>query len=269
MTNSRPNPLAPDDLAIGIATKDNMRTIGRVLEGIAGLGGRLIVVDSGSTDGTIQRCEAVGATVIHRQWEGMVSQRRFILEQCAASTWTLILDSDEYLDATLREAIREAVTQADIAGFEMRRKVLFRGHVLDHVFQPEWRMRLFRSAQASVSGAGIDGKGGHDRILVDGPVGKLGGVCLHDSWETTEHMLERQLAFARRSARYIPKQIGVCSVLAAAPLAFLKQYVLKGGFRDGRMGFQMCAAFALGTGMKKLLTYAADHPQDETDPTRQ
>ena len=77
-----------------------MRTLPIVMDSIAqaNLHNRLWVVDSGSTDGTIDFAKKSGATVLHRDWDGMVGQRRFLLEQCRGqgADWALMLDADEW-----------------------------------------------------------------------------------------------------------------------------------------------------------------------------
>ena len=102
-------------LHIGICTLNAMRTLPVVMDAIAQakLHDRLWVVDSGSTDGTIDFAKANGATVMHRDWDGMVGQRRFLLEHCRAqgANWALMLDADEWPDASLCGAVAKLLGQ--------------------------------------------------------------------------------------------------------------------------------------------------------------
>lgn len=242
-------------LAVAITTKDNMRTIAECLDSLDGLGARLLVVDSGSSDGTIELCRARGAEVVHQPWMGMVKQRQFSIDACHDAEWVLSLDSDESLDAELVAGIRAAVEEAPpaVAGYRFNRKVWYRGAWLHHVFQPEPRLRLVRRGRARVHGIGPEGKGGHDYLVVDGEVRELPGTCKHDSWADMREMLTRYLQLGARAAEYDPKPSSLPKLLFSPVNAFVKQYLLKGGFRDGRRGLLVCLAFACGTLMKHLL----------------
>jgi glycosyltransferase involved in cell wall biosynthesis len=243
------------DLAVAIPTKDSMRTIGLTLDSVEGLAGSVLVVDSGSTDGTVEYCRERGAEVVHRAWQGMVAQRTFLLDTRRDHAWILALDSDESLSEDLRRSIERVVIDDDPAydGWELNRKVWFMGGWLHHTFQPEWRLRLVRGGKARVEGVGQGGEGGHDRIEVQGRVGRLQGVCRHDSWADVDDMLRRYLELARRAGRFNPSGGRAVNLFFNPTVAFVKQYFLKQGFRDGYRGLLAASAFACGTFMKHAL----------------
>ena len=247
-------------LAVTITTKNNMRTIRECLDSVTAIADKILVVDSGSTDGTVELCQQLGAQVIFQAWQGMVAQRQFSIDQCADYDWVLSLDSDEMLDNELARNIKQATLNApaDTAGYSFNRKVWFRGQWLHHVFQPEFRLRLVRPRKATVHGIGPQGKGGHDYVKVDGQVGQLGGICKHDSWESATDMMRRYVELGARAAQYDPKRSNIVKLLFSPLNAFIKQYVLKQGFRDGRVGLLMCLGIAYGAAIKQLLKVAAD-----------
>ena len=250
--------MTANNLAVVVATKNNLRTIGECLESIQGLYDHLLVVDSGSTDGTIELCRSRGAEVIHRPWPGMVAQRQFCLDACKDYRWVLVLDSDESIDGQLFAEIQRVVAEdrADCDGYTFNRKVWFMGGWLHHVFQPEFRLRLVRGGVATMDGVGPEGQGGHDRIEVAGNVGRLAGTCKHDSWENAGHMMARYLELAQRAALYDPKPGSVPQLLLSPFFAFLKQYIWKGGIRDGRRGLIAAAGSAAGNFLKQILKLA-------------
>src|SRR5690606_30746941 len=101
------------DLAVAMTACNSMRTIERAVRSVHGLAKRIVVVDSGSTDGTVEMCRALGAEVIHQEWLGHVAQRQFSIDQCCDHEWILALDSDESLEPPLRESIRQVVETND------------------------------------------------------------------------------------------------------------------------------------------------------------
>ena len=256
---------APKNLAVAITTKNNLRTIRECLESVKGLADKICVVDSGSTDGTVEICREMGAEVVYREWPGPVAQKQYAMDRCADYAWVLNLDSDEMLDAELARSVRDAVLTAgpEIAGFSFNRKVWFRGQWLHHVFQPEPRLRLVRPRQATVQGIGPQGKGGHDFVKVDGEKAHLPGTCKHDSWVDAADMMRRYVELGARAAQYDPKRSSILRLLLSPLGAFVKQYFLKQGFRDGRLGLLMCLGVAYGNAIKQMLKIDQDMEQAE------
>lgn len=238
-----------------IPTKDNMRTIQECLDSIASVAEDIIIVDSGSTDGTVDFCENFGAKVIHSSWPGMVKQRQYCLELAAEYDWIVLLDSDEVLDETLQNSIKrikQNKIESAIEGFTFNRKVWFLGGWLHYVFQPEHRLRVVRGGVATVKGVGTDGMGGHDQVLVEGEVAHLQGTCKHDSWRDLDDMLQSYIRLGRRAAQYDPKPVKPYMILLNPLFAFIKQYVLKKGYKDGRRGFIASVGVACGNMIKQL-----------------
>lgn len=227
-----------------------MRTIERTLESVAGLCERVVVVDSGSTDGTIEACRRAGAEVVDRPWSGHVAQKQFAIDRCVGARWVLLLDSDESIEPPLADSIRAALARGDesVAGFELNRKLFFLGGWLHHAFQPEWRLRLFRAGHGRVEGAPP-----HDRIELRGQTRRLEGDLRHDSWRDARDMLERQLAYARIAAEQDARGGGVLDLLVRPSAAFVKQALLRRGVLDGRRGLVAAGGAAAAALMKHLL----------------
>ncbi|MHC4272729.1 MAG: glycosyltransferase family 2 protein [Planctomycetota bacterium] len=231
------------DLAVAVTTRDNIRTIEATVRSVLGLASHVLVVDSGSTDGTVEQCEQLGAEVVHRAWEGHARQKQFAIDQCRTRTWVLLLDSDEALEPELREAIREAVTRNDPAydGWLLNRKVWFLGRWLNYTYQPQWRLRLVRGGKGRM--AGVDDpdlaypENLHERLEVPGPVGRLVGVCRHDPWADIPDMVRRQLRYAEIAAASADRGGSTANLIVNPLAALFKQLVLKRGFRDGPRGF--------------------------------
>ena len=215
---------------------NSMRTLPASLASTVGFAERVLVVDSGSTDGTIEFCREQGVEVIHRDWTNMAEQRGFSLRACGETGWALSLDSDEILDDELRDSIRRHLQEADasVDGFRMRRMTYLDGRLLRHTFQPEWRLRLVRVQTARVEG---DAVGGHDRIVVDGGIGSLEGGLLHDSWTDAQDMLARGVRYGFRASGTVRKGGTPLNILINPASAFFKQLILRRGFLDGWRGW--------------------------------
>lgn len=238
-----------------IPTQDNIRTIQACLDSILPITQHIIVVDSGSSDGTVELCLNHGVEVIHHSWQGMVKQRQFCLEQARDYQWILVLDSDESLDKTLQNSIQqrlETETNSAIEAFSFNRKVWFLGGWLHYVFQPEHRLRVVRGGKAIVQGVGENGLGGHDQLVVTGQTAHLDGTCKHNSWHDLDDMLQSYIRLGRRAAQYDPKPSNTLMIFTNPLFAFLKQYILKQGYKDGRRGLIASAAIACGNLIKQL-----------------
>jgi glycosyltransferase involved in cell wall biosynthesis len=239
-------PSSPFDLAVAITAHNSIRTLQRTLESVQSLARTIIIVDSGSTDGTIELCERFNTTITHRPFTNIVDQKTFAVEQCKTHRWVLLLDSDESLEPPLQQSIRTVLSQDDPAynGWSFNRKTWFLGAWLHHAYQPEWRTRLFRPAHATIVGKGADGLGGHDRVEVRGTVGRLTGDCRHDSWADFHDMALRQLRYAKRAGEHDPSGGGLFDLFIRPPAAFIKQFLIKRAFLDGWRGMVVsCMAY--------------------------
>ena len=226
-----------DDFAVCYTTFNSMRTLERSLVGALALSRHIYVVDSGSTDGTIEFCRSHGIEPVHRDWTNTVEQKRFIMSFAAEHEWTLLLDSDESLEDDLADSIRESIdgAGADVSGFDLNRVTWLHGKPLRHTFQPEWRLRLVRTGVAEVQG---DHAGGHDRFEVrSGRIERLRGTLRHDSWVDARDMLERGVRYGVRSGRSAEKGGRMINLLVNPAAGFLKQLVLRRGFLDGWRGW--------------------------------
>ena len=149
-----------------IIAKDEAQDVAACVRSVA-FCDEVLVVDSGSTDGTPELARAAGARVVVTDWPGYVAQKNRAAS-LAANDWVLSIDADERVDATLRAAIEAVGTGAEpeAAAFELRRHTFYLGRWIDHGgLYPEWRARLFDRRRARWGG--VDP---HDRVETDGRV---------------------------------------------------------------------------------------------------
>ncbi len=194
----------------------------------------VLLVDSGSTDGTVELARARGARVLQAPWRGFGPQKQFAVEQ-AAHDWVLCIDSDERVSPGLRAAIAAALAAPACAAYAFPRCNRFMGRYLRHgEGYPDWSLRLFDRRRARWSDDAV-----HEKVLSAGPVGRLAGDLLHDSAETLESYLAKQDRYTTLAAQQLAaagRGAGLARLFLSPVIRFLKFYVLRRGFLDGWPG---------------------------------
>ncbi|MES2353825.1 MAG: glycosyltransferase family 2 protein [Pseudomonadota bacterium] len=194
----------------------------------------IIVVDSGSTDGTTDIARQYGARVVPREWQGFGLQKQFAVTQ-ASNDWVLCLDTDERVSEPLQKSIGEALQNPTHNAYMMPRCNAFMGRWLKHgEGYPDWSLRLFDRRHARWSDDSV-----HEKVITEVTVGKLRGDLLHESAEDLMTYLSKQNRYTTLQAENLFRQDRQASALqmVISPIArFIKFYGLKRGFLDGLPG---------------------------------
>ncbi len=242
--------MPPDlpDLSVSIIAKDARRTVEKTIRTVRGLARHVIVVDSGSTDGTPEICARLGAEVIHHDWEGFGRQKQFALEACA-TTWVLCIDSDESPDEALASEIRRVAASGEspAAGYAFNVRAWLGGVELRHAWQPDWKIRLVNRARARWVGDY------HERLEVDGPVERLRGILRHDASPDVSDLIRKQAHHgveAAESYYSTGRRTTLLKLLVSPPSAVLKQLVLRSAWRDGWRGWVVAYATGISAAAK-------------------
>jgi len=210
----------------------------------------IVVVDSGSTDGTQALAERCGARVIAQPWLGFGPQKQFAVE-AAQHNWVLCLDADELVSPELQAAIESALQQPTSGAYRFARCNRFLGRYLKHgEGYPDWSLRLFDRRQARWSDDAV-----HEKVVSQARIGILSGDLLHDSAETLAAYLTKQNRYTSLAADMAWQAGKRASFgrLAFSPIVrFVKFYLLRQGFRDGLPGL---IHIAIGC-MNSFLKYA-------------
>jgi glycosyltransferase involved in cell wall biosynthesis len=174
-------------LSAFIITKNEQADIAGCLESVTGLASEVVVVDSHSEDDTVTICRALGARVLTRDFDGYGSQKQFALEQTTGD-WALSIDADERVTPALADEIRAVLKGSrSESGFEVRRNFYFLGQRLRYGgLGNDWVLRLFRRDQGVLRNLKV-----HERIEVQGAVGRLQHPLEHYSFPTIEEYLEK------------------------------------------------------------------------------
>ena len=194
----------------------------------------LIVVDSGSSDATIDIARARGARVVQTSWRGFGAQKNFAVSQ-ASHEWVLCVDADERVSVELRESIERALAAPQCAAYRFPRCNRFLGRYLRHgEGYPDWSLRLFDRRRARWSDDTV-----HEKVLADCPCGSLAGDLLHDSAETLDAYLDKQnryTSLAAQQAIAAGRRAHLGQLLLSPLWRFFKFYVLRLGVADGLPG---------------------------------
>jgi glycosyltransferase involved in cell wall biosynthesis len=225
-------------------TKNNAARIGECLDSLAFCDER-IVVDSGSIDDTVQIARQKGASVTYHEWCGFGPQKNFALTLVQAD-WVLWLDADEVVDSELAAAIGNAIRSGRADGYRISRLSSFCGRPMRHSgWHPDYVMRLFRRDKGRWTDAP-----GHDHVILDGRVDILPGLILHYPVDRLEDSIEKANLYSTLGAGNIVasgRKVWFVTGIFRGLFAFLRTYILRAGFLDGREGFLLAVANAEGT----------------------
>ena len=222
-------------LSVTVITRNEAADIGEALKSVA-WADELIVVDSMSTDETVAIARQHTDRVSVREWPGYVAQKNHAAS-IASHDWILSLDADERVTPELAAEIKSALagTPSD-RGFRIPRVTWHLGRWIRTTdWYPDYQLRLYDRRAAEWTGRYV-----HEQMSVRGPVGQLRGELQHFAYrDVADHLetIDRYTTYAALQMCENGQRSGAFDLAIHPPLAFLRNYVLKGGFRDGVPGF--------------------------------
>lgn len=219
----------------------------------------ILVVDSQSTDATREIAEQAGARVIVNPWPGFSKQKQFAVD-AADNDWIFSLDADERLSPELRSSIddlRQRKESPPADGYRVARRAFYMGRwITGGGWYPDYQLRLFNRRRGKWRERVI-----HESVVMDegATVETLRGDLLHYSMRDPEHhrqmIDERYAPLGAQQMHSEGKRTSRLQMMAAGPLAFLRSFVLKGGFRDGQAGYTIARMAAHHASLKHSLLY--------------
>jgi len=240
-----------------VLTFNEERKIERCLKSISWCD-EIVVMDSFSTDRTLEICRRYTERVYQHEWMGYVGQRNLIRD-LAAHPWILFLDSDEEVSPQLRVEIMAEFERgtSDVVGYEFPRQVYFVGKWIRHgEWYPDIKLRLFRKAYGRT-----EGQEPHDRVAVRGRVKRLKGALWHYTYDDVRDCIDTLNRFSSITAQQRFVKGGRCGwtdVTIRPFLRFLKGYILKRGFLDGAHGFMIAYINAFGVFAKNCKLWESE-----------
>ncbi|MDO4905601.1 MAG: glycosyltransferase family 2 protein [Lautropia sp.] len=271
-----PESAVPGGLSVAIITKNEAHRIAACLQSVA-FADQIVVLDSGSTDDTVAIARNLGAEVeVTPDWPGFGPQKNRALARCT-QRWVLSIDADEQLSEALAHEIvqvlraQDAISSAHgpasaerggkdsarpgtaevpgsspvVAGYWLRRSSSFCGQAIRHGLWGNDRvLRLFERRKGRFSDDRV-----HERLICDGPTRVLDGMLLHDSVDSLEDALGKSRQYAWLGAEKVRarKGGGLLSACLHGGWSFVRGYLLRAGFLDGRNGLRLAWLHAKST----------------------
>jgi glycosyltransferase involved in cell wall biosynthesis len=258
--------MQPPSIATGpaisavILTLNEQQHLGRCLASLAGHCREILIVDSGSSDGTKRIAEAAGARFISHAWANYAKQFNYGISQVSESCeWVLRIDADEYLEEGWYERFSSHLHKhPHVCGIALKRTMVFKGKPIRFGLAQTWQLRLFRRALGACESRWMD-----EHIIVDGAVNHLNVQITDHNLNDIRWWSQKHLAYADREAadlllqttRLRSANLGMSlqartkrwlknnlyrrlPITVRAAMFFIVRFLFCGGFLDGRRGFQ-------------------------------
>ena len=223
-------------LSIIIITKNEAENIRACLDSVK-WADEIIVVDSGSSDATVEICRELGAKVHVHDWPGFGMQKNRALSY-ATNEWVFSQDADERVTPDLKAQLIKAMEDGSKDGYYVPRLSQFCGRFIRHSgWYPDYVLRLFKRTKGRFSDDMV-----HERVILEGSAGRLSSPLLHYSYLNEADVHRKTEQYARAGAMQMLKN-GKTATITDAPLragwAFIRTYFLRLGFLDGIAGFNI------------------------------
>jgi len=224
-------------LSVVIIAQDEEDHIVACLESAA-CAAELVVVDGGSTDRTVELAREMGAVVVERPFDGFIEQKNAAID-AARFNWILSLDADERLSPELIVAVTALFqngAEPPLPGYFMPLLSFHLGRWIHHGgWYPDRKLRLIDRRRGRWGGRKV-----HEKIVLDGEAGLLEGDIHHYPYRDMQHHLTKMDTYTTMAAEILLEEgrsLPLVRLMVQPPLQFLKSYVLRRGFLDGRAGF--------------------------------
>lgn len=239
-------------LAVLILTYNEEKNIRSCVESVR-FADEIIIIDSGSTDKTISIAKELGAKcVVHEMSEGFAAQRNFALTQTTAD-WVLFLDADERITPALAQEIGEKIQEVTPYAYNiLRRNIVFDQMVSYGGHSPDLSLRLY--PKDAIQWQGIV----HEQAVVTLPIQKLKHEMYHHTYTSWEKYFTKFNQYTTLMAKQMNEQGKIASfkdILLRPAAGFIKFYLLKSGWRDGRIGFILAVFHGFYTMAKYVKLY--------------
>ena len=229
----------PDTLTVAIVTLNEAANLARTLASVR-FANEIVVLDSGSTDATVEIAEDAGARLIEEPWKGFARQKNSAIAH-ATGNWALSLDADEEVSPELAREIEALLAgKPEFNAYRIPRLNHFLGRPLRHGgYWPDAKLRLFRRGAARFEDRPV-----HESMKADCPVGLLKGHLIHRCYPTLDEYIEHMNRYSSIGAELLvqsgrtsqPLPSFLWNAIANPAATFVYNYIFRLGFLDGREG---------------------------------
>ncbi|MCS7203642.1 MAG: glycosyltransferase family 2 protein [Thermodesulfovibrio sp.] len=236
-------------VSVAIITKNEEKNIEKLLESVRDFQ-EIVVVDSFSTDNTVEICKKYTNKVYQKDWEGFARQKQFAIEKTTLN-WILVVDADERVTEELKKEIFEKISNENFDGYYIPRKNFFLGKWIKYSgWWPDYTLRLFRRQKGRLQMRQV-----HEKIIVEGKVGYLKNSLLHYTYSSVSEFITKMQNYSTLSAEEIIKSNSknykiVLKMIFSPIFTFIKMFILRFGFLDGTKGFLLAVLYSYYTFLK-------------------
>lgn len=247
-----------EQLSVVILTYNEEDNIAQALGSVCGVAKDVFVLDSLSTDRTLDIAKTFPCTIVQHPFEDYAKQRNYAIDSLPITTeWVFFLDADEWMPKELLEEIREVIARGPKEnGFALKYRLIWMGRWIRRGYYPTWLLRLFRHKQAHCEKRSVN-----EHLIVEGEVGRLRGDLIHEDHKSLSRWILKHDAYAEREAlellkepegyidadfwgsqaerkRWIRYRIWNKMPPLLRPLIYFSyRYWVRGGFLDGKEAF--------------------------------
>jgi len=232
-------------ISVAVITKNEEQNLRDCLESVR-WADEVVVVDSGSTDGTLQICQEFKARVYVEDWKGFSRQKNSAVEK-TRNEWVLSLDADERVSPELRREIESTLGRNPLCdGYFIARKNFFQSRWIKHCgWYPDYNLRLFRKERGRFRERAV-----HERVELQGKVGYLKNPLEHKTYRSVGDFLARMDRYSTLAAREMlneGRQYHLFDAFFRPPFTFLQMYFIRAGFLEGYLGFLLSVLYSFYT----------------------
>ncbi|MBI1811903.1 MAG: glycosyltransferase family 2 protein [Nitrospirae bacterium] len=239
-------------VSIVIVTKNEEANIEAALDSVKDAA-EIVVIDSFSSDRTVEICRKYTDKVFQKEWEGYARQKQSAVD-LAEGPWVFILDADERFTPELKAEVINAVEEDSYDGFYAPRKNFFMDRWIRHGgWRPDYTLRLFRKNAGKVEDREV-----HEKVIVNGSVSYLKNPLVHYTYNSVSDYLKRMDVYSTLAAKELKKTgvaPNVLDFLLRPPAAFIKMFFFRFGFLDGRYGLVLAVLYSYYTFLKYAKTW--------------
>ena len=235
-------------ISVTVITKDEEKNICDCLRSV-NWADEIIVVDSESTDRTVELAKQFTDKIFIRKWEGYVPQKKYALS-LASNEWVLSLDADERVTSELKDEIIK-LSPGEFSGFKIRRKnFLLKKEITSCGWEKDYQLRLMRKDKSSFSDRLV-----HEKFIVDGQVEKLKNPMIHYTFTSFSEYFSKINHYSSLKAQELfqkKERVGAWTIFSHTVSAFFAFFIFRRGFKDGVYGLIISLLHSVSTMMNYI-----------------
>ena len=227
-------------LSVAIITYNEDRIIEKTLSAIHNWVDEIVVVDSFSTDNTVNILEMFSVKLFQEKWKGYAKQKNIAVSKCSGD-WILVLDADEIISPALKDEILNVIKKpGNNVGYQIKRKFFIGKKWIRHGgYYPDYQLRLFKNN----IGASFNNREVHESISLEGEVGCLQNPIEHYAYKDLKDYQKTLEKYALLASKEIKNKSFYLPPLRAL-WAFGFRYIVRLGFLEGELGYDLAKSYS-------------------------